>query len=107
MPCEPVTAPSDPEVLDRLGIVKEMIERAPHRILDVHELARAVALNRTKLRSAFKQAYGTTLSEYGTSLMLRRADCAQASRPSCLLRNDIRLYRRLQASCVSRRVLPD
>jgi len=33
-------------------------------------------MNRTKLRSAFKQAYGTTLSGYRSALMLQRADRA-------------------------------
>jgi AraC-like DNA-binding protein len=33
-------------------------------------------MNRTKLRSAFKQVYGTTLSGYRSTLMQRRADRA-------------------------------
>jgi AraC-like DNA-binding protein len=64
----------DPGILDRLGLVKQIIERAPHRILDVDDLARVAAMNRTKLRLAFKQVYGTTLSGYRTALMLQRAD---------------------------------
>lgn len=66
----------DAGTLERLGMVKEIIDREPHRIPDVDDLARAAAMNRTKLRSAFKQVYGTTLSGYRTALMLRRADCA-------------------------------
>ena len=66
----------DPGILDRLGLVKQIIDRAPHRILDVDDLARVAAMNRTKLRSAFKQVYGTTLSGHRTTLMLQRADCA-------------------------------
>jgi AraC-like DNA-binding protein len=64
----------DPGILDRLGLVKQIIDQAPHRILDVDALARAAAMNRTKLRFTFKQAYGTTLSGYRTALMLQRAD---------------------------------
>ena len=66
----------DPRILDRLGLVKQIIDRTPDRILDVDDLARAAAMNRTKLRSAFKQLYGTTLSNYRTALMLQRADRA-------------------------------
>jgi AraC-like DNA-binding protein len=66
----------DPAILDRLGLVKQVIDRAPHRILDVDDLARVAAMNRTKLRSAFKQVYGTTLSGYRTARMLQRADWA-------------------------------
>jgi AraC-like DNA-binding protein len=64
----------DPRILDRLGLVKQIIDRAPHRILDVDALARVAAMNRTKLRSTFKQVYGTTLSGYRAALMLQRAD---------------------------------
>jgi AraC-like DNA-binding protein len=66
----------DPRILDRIGLVKQIIDQAPHRILDVDALARVGAMNRTKLRSAFKQIYGTTLSGYRTALMLQRADRA-------------------------------
>jgi AraC-like DNA-binding protein len=66
----------DPGVLDRLHLVKQVIDRAPHRILDVDDLARAAAMNRTKLRSTFKQVYGTTLSGYRSALLLQRADRA-------------------------------
>lgn len=66
----------DPGILDRLDLVKQIIDSAPHRILDADDLARVAAMNRTKLRSAFRQVYGTTLSGYRTALMLQRADCA-------------------------------
>ena len=66
----------DPGILDRIGLIKQKIDDAPHRSLDVDDLARIAAMNRTKLRSSFKQVYGTTLSEYRTALLLRRADGA-------------------------------
>jgi AraC-like DNA-binding protein len=66
----------DPDVLERLGLVKHIIDQAPHRVLDVDDLARTAALNRTKLRSAFKRVYGTTLSGYRTTLLLQRANWA-------------------------------
>ena len=66
----------DPGILDRLRVVKQTIDRTPHRIVDVDDLSRVAAMNRTKLRSAFRQVYGTTLSGYRTALMLQRADCA-------------------------------
>ncbi|MCA1457653.1 helix-turn-helix transcriptional regulator [Bradyrhizobium sp. BRP22] len=66
----------DPGILDRLDRVKRIIDRAPRRIIDVDALSRVAAMNRTKLRSAFKQVYGTTLSGYRTGLMLQRADRA-------------------------------
>jgi AraC-like DNA-binding protein len=65
-----------PRILDRLGEVKQFIDRAPHRSLDVDALARVAAMNRTKLRCAFKQVYGVTLSAYRAALMLQRADVA-------------------------------
>ena len=67
---------SDPRILGRLSLVKQIIDRAPHRTLDIDALARVAAMNRTKLRSAFKQAYGTTLSDYRTALLLELADRA-------------------------------
>ena len=66
----------DPSTLDRLRLVKLTIDRAPHRIADIDDLSRLAAMNRTKLRSAFKEVYGTTLSGYRTALMLQRADRA-------------------------------
>ena len=66
----------DPGILERLGLVKQVIDRAPYRAFDVDGLARVAAMNRTKLRYAFKQVYGTTLSDYRAALMLQRADDA-------------------------------
>lgn len=66
----------DPGIVDRLRLVKQAIDQAPNRIADVEDLSRVTAMNRTKLRSAFKEVYGTTLSGYRTALMLQRADCA-------------------------------
>jgi AraC-like DNA-binding protein len=66
----------DQHVLERLSMVKQIIDRAPHRILNVDDLARVAVMNRTKLRSAFRRVYGTTLSGYRTALMLQRADRA-------------------------------
>jgi AraC-like DNA-binding protein len=66
----------DRQILDRLALVKQVIDQAPHRILDVDALSRVAAMNRTKLRSAFKQVYSTTLSGYRAALMLQRADRA-------------------------------
>ncbi|MEA2817394.1 MAG: hypothetical protein QOI93_5110 [Rhodospirillaceae bacterium] len=66
----------DPRILAQLRIVKHIIGQAPSRTLDVDALARIAGMNRTKLRSSFKQAFGMTLSECRTALMLRRADSA-------------------------------
>jgi AraC-like DNA-binding protein len=69
--------PFDPRILDRLDLVRQVIEEAPpHHKMDVDALARVAAMNRTKLRSAFKQVYGTTISGYRSSLLLERADLA-------------------------------
>jgi AraC-like DNA-binding protein len=70
----------DPDILDRLALVKQTIDQAPQRILDIDDLARVAAMNRTKLRSAFRRIYGTTVSAYRTALMLHRADCALKER---------------------------
>ncbi|WP_395672805.1 helix-turn-helix transcriptional regulator [Inquilinus sp.] len=64
----------DARILARLDEVRRTIDLAPHRALDIDALARLAAMNRTKLRSAFKQAYGTTLSDYRAALLLQRAD---------------------------------
>ncbi len=61
---------------ERLAAVKTVIDQAPHRTLDIDALARVAAMNRTRLRSCFKQAYGTTLSDYRTALLLEQADSA-------------------------------
>ena len=66
----------DPRTFGRLEEVKKIIDRAPDRTLDIDVLARVAAMNRTKLRSSFKQAYGTTLSDYRTALLLQKAERA-------------------------------
>jgi AraC-like DNA-binding protein len=65
---------TDRRTFERLEDVKTIIDQAPHRALDIDALARVAAMNRTKLRSSFKQAYGTTLSNYRTVLLLQKAD---------------------------------
>jgi AraC-like DNA-binding protein len=65
---------TDRRTFERLEDVKTIIDQAPHRGLDIDALARVAAMNRTKLRSSFKLAYGTTLSDYRTGLLLQKAD---------------------------------
>jgi len=64
------------QVFERLQDVKEIIDKAPHRLLDIDALARVAGMNRTKLRLVFRQVYGTTLSAYRSALLLKRADLA-------------------------------
>jgi AraC-like DNA-binding protein len=64
----------DLDIFERLEEVRTIVDQAPHRTLDVDALARVAAMNRTKLRSAFKRAYGATLSDYRTALLLQQAD---------------------------------
>jgi AraC-like DNA-binding protein len=71
---------SDSRILGRLSLVKQIIDRTPDCSLDIDALARVAAMNRTKLRSAFKQAYGRTLSDYRTALLLELADRALRER---------------------------
>jgi AraC-like DNA-binding protein len=66
----------DPRMFERLQHVKKIIDHAPHRPLDLVALERAAAMNRTKLRSSFKQAYGMTLSAYRAAVLLQLADTA-------------------------------
>jgi AraC-like DNA-binding protein len=66
----------DPGTNERLEEVRKIIDRAPNRTLDIDGLARVAAMNRTKLRLSFKQTYGTTLSDYRTTLLLQKADWA-------------------------------
>jgi AraC-like DNA-binding protein len=72
----------DPQTLGRLRQVKRIIDRAPHRVLDVDALARVAAMNRTKLRALFKQAFGTTLTSYRKAVLLQQADRALRERGS-------------------------
>jgi AraC-like DNA-binding protein len=66
----------DPRIFKRLEQVKKIIDQAPHHPLDLVALERVAAMNRTKLRSSFKQAYGTTLSAYRATVLLQQADRA-------------------------------
>jgi AraC-like DNA-binding protein len=66
----------DSRTLARVAIAKAMIERKPAMSLNINTLARAAAMNRTKLRSAFKAVYGMTLLEYRTSLVMQSAEQA-------------------------------
>jgi AraC-like DNA-binding protein len=58
----------------RLEGVRSLIEENPARHYDVEELGRMAAMNRTKLRAAFKQIYGMTLSDYQTASRMRLAE---------------------------------
>lgn len=64
----------DPRTLDGIARVKHIIERNPHMPLNIDALAAGAAMNRTKLRSAFKEVYGLTLSDYRASLLMHRAE---------------------------------
>lgn len=66
----------DHGILQRLDLVRQTILKSPHRTIDVDDLARVAAMNRTKLRAGFKQVYGSTLSDYRTAILLERADRA-------------------------------
>lgn len=58
----------------RLENVRSLIEENPARHYDIEELGRMAAMNRTKLRAAFKQVYGMTLSDYQTASRMRLAE---------------------------------
>lgn len=58
----------------RLDNVRSIIEENPARHYDIEELGRTAAMNRTKLRAAFKQIYGMTLSDYQTASRMRLAE---------------------------------
>ncbi|TCL67182.1 AraC family transcriptional regulator [Rhizobium sp. BK251] len=66
----------DPGMLERLSRAKKVIDHAPRRALDIAALENVAAMNRTKLRSSFKKAYGMTLSCYRTALLLQQAERA-------------------------------
>jgi AraC-like DNA-binding protein len=80
--CREDSRACEPRDLERLRVVKRIIERAPQRALDIDALARTAAMNRTKLRALFKQAFGTTLRAYRTTILLQQADRALKER-SC------------------------
>lgn len=58
----------------RIESVRCLIEENPARHYDIEELGRMAAMNRTKLRAAFKQVYGMTLSAYQTAARMRLAE---------------------------------
>jgi len=58
----------------RLETVRSLIEENPARHYDIEELGRLAAMNRTKLRAAFKQLYGMTLSDYQAGARMRLAE---------------------------------
>jgi AraC-like DNA-binding protein len=68
-----IPAPTAAEAA-RLESVRSLIEENPARHYDVEELGRLAAMNRTKLRAAFKQVYGMTLSDYQNASRMRLAD---------------------------------
>jgi hypothetical protein len=58
----------------RIENVRSLIEENPARRYDIEELGRMAAMNRTKLRAAFKLIYGMTLSDYQTASRMRLAE---------------------------------
>ncbi len=58
----------------RLESVRSLIEENPARHHDIEELGRLAAMNRTKLRAAFKLVYGMTLSDYQGASRMRLAE---------------------------------
>lgn len=67
------TGPTAAEA-ERLENVRSLIEESPVRHYDIEELGRLAAMNRTKLRAAFKLVYGMTLSDYQTASRMRLAE---------------------------------
>lgn len=70
----PRVAGPTPAEAARLENVRSLIEEDPARHYDVEELGRMAAMNRTKLRAAFKLVYGMTLSDYQTASRMRLAE---------------------------------
>lgn len=70
----PRVAGPTPAEAARLENVRSVIEENPARHYDVEELGRMAAMNRTKLRAAFKLVYGMTLSDYQTASRMRLAE---------------------------------
>ena len=70
----PRVAGPTPAEAARLENVRSLIEENPARHYDVEELGRMAAMNRTKLRAAFKLVYGMTLSDYQTASRMRLAE---------------------------------
>lgn len=59
--------------IDRLEQVRSLIEENPSQSRSIEELTRIACMNRTTLRDLFKRVYGTTISDYRTELLMRRA----------------------------------
>ena len=68
-----VSGPTPAEAA-RLENVRSLIEENPARHYDIEELGRMAAMNRTKLRAAFKAVYGMTLFDYQTASRMRLAE---------------------------------
>ena len=58
----------------RIEEIHRLVSENPVAAVRVDNLARVAAMNRTKLRSLFKQVYGVTISEYRTLMLMQRAD---------------------------------
>lgn len=70
--------PDDPPVtrrdLHRIAEIRRLLERNLTLAATVENLARMAGMNRTKLRYLFKSAYGVTISEFRTALVMNKAD---------------------------------
>jgi AraC-like DNA-binding protein len=53
--------------------VRTLLEKSPAEEYPIERLARLAAMNRTKLRSIFKDIYGQTISQFRTEVRMRRA----------------------------------
>jgi AraC-like DNA-binding protein len=53
--------------------VRTLLQQNPAEEHPIDRLARLAAMNRTKLRSLFKETYGQTISQFRTELRMRRA----------------------------------
>lgn len=68
------TSPLDRQTVDGVRRAKLLIEERPDQPLEIERLAREAAMNRTKLRHAFKALYGLTLMEHRLAVLMRMAD---------------------------------
>jgi AraC-like DNA-binding protein len=64
--------PSEME-LSHVERVKILLEENPAEEYPIESLARLAAMNRTKLRSIFKEIYGQTISQFRTEIRMKRA----------------------------------
>nr|WP_047169516.1 AraC family transcriptional regulator [Sphingomonas sp. Y57] len=67
-------SPFSAKDVQKVEEVHSLLTANPTAELRVENLARRAAMNRTKLRSLFKQIYGTTISEYRTFLLMKKAE---------------------------------